>query len=55
MPLGVIVRSSSMVDVSDEELGKIIKFRVPSIEARRQSGDESCFYDFVGLLSGVNR
>ena len=38
MPWGVIIHSPVIGDVLDTELGKII--RIPSIEAKRRSGDE---------------
>mgnify|MGYP006897223835 CR=1 FL=1 len=38
-----IVRSPVMVDVLDEELGRIIELRVLSVKVRRRSGDEQWF------------
>ena len=41
--MGAIVQSPVMVDVLDEELGRIIEVGVPSVKVRRLSGDEPWF------------
>ena len=43
MTWGFIVRNPVMVDVLDEELGRIVRLQDPLIKVRRRSGDESWF------------